>query len=298
MARPLVSVILRGGFGNQLFQYAAALDAATRRGDEAPLVLSYGNEWGDDHPTLGGVLPVSVAYPDRMLRSTIPGICVRETWKDRVSIALASAFGAVRGTVVWRQRDPFAPDLPPQDRPVVLDGWFQHPRWWSGSWRTVAEELAAVAPKALLESNHRGLPAVHLRRGDYLRSGWELHARTYREAFGRLGWRDREVLVIAGDAESRAFITPILGEFGCIPTSPPALTGNPNIDDFWNLAGAGELVIANSSYSWWAAAAGRALGATEAVIFPAPWLPNEWGSHELPEMGPPGDGWLSVPTHF
>ena len=298
MARPQVSVILRGGFGNQLFQYAAALAEARARGSVAPLVLSYGNEWGEGHPTLGGVLPVPVRYPDRVLRSTIPGIAVRESWKDAISSTLATALGMASRTIVWTQANPFSPERPPGDRPVVLDGWFQHPTWWTESWRDVAAALGEAAPSGREALAGQRLAAVHLRRGDYLAHGWELSAETYREAFGRLGWRDRPVLVVAGDDEARAFIAPILAEFDCEPVTPVSMTGNPNIDDFWNLSAADELVIANSSYSWWAAATGRATGTTSRVALPDPWFPNEWGAAALPDMGPSGDPWISLPSHF
>lgn len=298
MTRPQVSVILRGGFGNQLFQYAAALHAARRRGGAGPLVLSYGNEWGDEHPTLGSVLPVPVRYPDRRLRSTIPGIAVRESWKDAVSGALARITGRVSRTTVWKQSDPFSPDQPPPRRPVVLDGWFQHPAWWAETWRAVAGELATAAPMGRADLAGRGLAAVHVRRGDYLASGWELDPDTYRQAFHALGWRDRQVLVVAGDEEARAFIVAILREFGCDALAPAPMTGNPNIDDFWNLSSAEELVIANSSYSWWAAATGRAAGTTRRVAFPGPWLPNCWGEGDLPSMGPSDDDWIPIPSYF
>lgn len=288
---PRVVVLVQGGLGNQLFQLAAARSLA-----EDPLVLGYAGAWGAGHPTLVD-LGFPVAYPHRVHRTRYPGVAVRETWRDDVSRTLARAWGVLDGTRVIWQSHPFEASIAPAGRTLVLDGYFQHPTWWGPSWLGLAEEIAERRP-AGLDPYREGAPAaVKLRRSDYLDLGWALPGSWLRRAIERSGIRDQPVIVAAEDAETHAFARMILAEFGCSAEMTPAFTGNRNLDDFWALAGASSIVSANSSYSWWAAAVSMALNEGETtVIYPEPWLPNDWSDDPLPDFGLPG--WIPEPTDF
>lgn len=288
---PRVVVLAHGGLGNQLFQLAAARSLAVD-----PLVLGYAGAWGAGHPTLVD-LGIPVAYPHRMHRTRYPGIALRETWRDDVSSALARAWGAMTRTRVVGQRHPFDAPTVPEGRALVLNGYFQHPGWWGDSWRALASELAERGPQALSSYQADAPAVVKLRRSDYLSLGWALPERWLRDALSRSGLRDRPVIVAAEDDEARSFAAPVLADFGCTPESVPAFTGNPNIDDFWAIAGASTIIAANSSYAWWAAAIATVLRDGQAtVIYPDPWLPNAWSDSPLPDLGLPG--WIAEPTDF
>jgi hypothetical protein len=291
-----VALRLRGGFGNQLFQFAAGRRVLLGSDGGQLMVLSYGNEWGTEHPDLASVAGVPVEYPHRWHRLRFPVLDARETWKDDVSHAVATGWAAATRTCVFVQRDPFEGYDLPSARRYALDGHFQHPDWWSQTWSSVAREVHLREPAPVAELRRRGTVAVKLRRSDYVGSGWVLPDDFYRTALDQLGVRDADVTVVCEENENLDDFADLLAEFGCRAVAPVSITGNRNYDDFWNLAAASTLVIANSSYCWWAAAVAQVADDAVRVAYPHPWLPNEWSDQPMPDMGL--DGWLRVATEF
>lgn len=286
-----VVVLAHGGLGNQLFQYAAA-----RSLDDHPMVLSYAGAWGAGHPSLAD-FGIQVAYPNRLARTRYPGIVMRESWRDDVSAVVARGWGGLRGIRAVEQAHPFDEGTVPPARLLVMTGYYQHPRWWGPSWRSVAAELATQAPAGLGEYRETQPVVVKLRRSDYLELGWGLSREWLRSALARANVRDRSVVVAAEDREGHEFANSVLEDFGCTLARVPAFTGNPNFDDFWAIAGARTIISANSSYSWWASAVAMVLSKDAvSVTYPHPWLPNRWSDEPLPSFGIPG--WHAEETDF
>lgn len=290
--------LLRGGVGNQFFQYAAGLGVVKDHDPERVLAVSYGSEWGPEHPDLASLAGIAIQYPDRRLRSLYPGIAVRESWRDDVSKVTAKTWGAFSRTTLIHQDDPFAP--PPghaiRARQIVLDGFFQHHGWWAHAWQHVARIIDANRPDGVDALRAERRTAIKLRRSDYLGRGIVLTDDYYRRALERLEIQDCAVVVICEDVDYVPHFAKILAERGCRAQVPEPITGNPNIDDFWNLASAKRQALANSSYCWWAAAVARVAMEGTSVAYPTPWLPNSWSAGDLPDMGLPG--WVSIPTEF
>lgn len=281
-----VTVLAHGGLGNQLFQLAAgySLGAVNR-------TLSYSSGWKSGHPTLAD-LGLPVAYPNRLVRTTVPGVAMRETWKDEVSERVARALGALRGITVVTQEHPF------DERPVemesdrlVLSGYFQHPSWWSDSWRSIADLIADQAPNSAQTTSSKIHAVVKVRRSDYLELGWALTSDWLSHAIELLGFAGQDVHVLAEDEETRAFAIPILHAHRCKVVPPPTLVPNPHLNDFWTMALSHQVISANSSFSWWACAVAEVMHGSS-VAYPTPWLPRNWSRKALPDMGLPG--WISV----
>ena len=296
--------ILHGGLGNQLFQFAAALGITEFSDPGQVRLVSYGSEWGPDHPDVTSLAGIPVEYPNRFMRSTLPGVAVRESWKDSVSVLLSQMWGSLASVRLIRQEDPFAGriEITSGTKEVVLDGFFQHRDWWLDSWQQVARIINNHRPEGVDAIRAEGRTAVKLRRSDYLGRGIVLPDEYYLNALELLDIRDCEVVVVCEEADYVAHFATILAKRGCIAIAPERITGNVNVDDFWNLAAARRQVLANSSYCWWAAAVAEvASGAASvadpaAVAYPTPWLPNAWSTGPMPDMGIPG--WIAVPTGF
>lgn len=286
-----VTVFTHGGLGNQLFQLAAGHSLGDVR-----QILSYSGGWGTGHPTLAD-FGVPVVYPHRLLRTTVPGIAMKESWKDDVSARAARAVGRLRGITVVHQAHPFAErEELTGSGALVLNGYFQHPSWWVNSWRGVAEMLAEQAPDSVRKGETTGPVVIKIRRSDYLTLGWALTEQWLSRAIEALDVAGSDVYLLAEDEETRSFAIPIVRAHGCQVLDVPRIVENPHVNDFWTIAQGRIIISANSSFSWWAAAVAEVLhGAT--VAYPVPWLPNTWSHEELPDMGLPG--WLAVSEpHF
>jgi hypothetical protein len=59
-----VVLMLRGGFGNQLFQYAAARTLMRDFATPRLIAFSYGSQRGSNHPDLKTVLAIPIKYPN------------------------------------------------------------------------------------------------------------------------------------------------------------------------------------------------------------------------------------------
>ena len=291
-----VVLLLHGGLGNQLFQYAAAIDLVLDHDPDRVLVLSYGNEWGNDHPDLATMAGVPIHYPHRGYRSLIPGIAVRESWKDVISSVTARAWGTLTGARVVHQGDPFAKRDVPSARTVILDGFFQHPSWWEGSWERVARVINAHRPNGVDEVRSHQRTAIKIRRSDYVGRGIVLTELYYTQALDTLGIVDCEVTVVCEDIDYLSHFSTLLGERGCSAHLSEPITSNPNVDDFWHLASSRRQVLANSSYCWWAAAVAKVAMTETSAVYPVPWLPNSWNAGAVPDLGLPG--WSAVPAEF
>jgi hypothetical protein len=241
---------------------------------------------------------VAIEYPDRRMRSSLPGVVVRESWRDDVSGVVASGWSRVMRRQLLKQTDPFAPRVEPKSgaRTVVLDGFFQNREWWLPTWQVVARQINDRRPDGLDDLRRENRAAIKLRRSDYLGRGIVLTDDYYRTALRQLDLRDRDVLVICEDVDYLPHFAELLAEEGCTLRTPEPLTGNPNVDDFWHLAAAQTQVLANSSYCWWAAAVARVAMAETEAVYPMPWLPNAWNKGPMPDMGIPG--WTAVTTEF
>ena len=300
--------VLHGGLGNQLFQLAAALSVTPSFNPEDVRLVSYGSEWGPQHPDVSHMAGIAIEYPGRLMRSTMPGVAVRESWKDDVSRVLARIWAKASAIDHIHQTDPFGRRITPREesRTIVLDGFFQNPEWWLPSWRRVAELIHARRPDGVDQLQGENRTAIKLRRSDYLGRGIVLSDDYYRNALDRLDIRECQVVVVCEDSDYLPHFEGLLAERGCWSKMPEPITGNPNVDDFWHLAAARRQILANSSYCWWAAAVAEASVSWEqgmpggrsevSTAYPIPWLPNSWSEGSIPEMGI--SSWLAVPAEF
>ena len=261
----MIGIKLQGQLGNQMFQYAAARIQSERL--SCGLVVEYP---GSLHSAIGhaarGVLP-------QQLFKIFPDLRVHPLSRWLAMKALPSRF---RGPA--RQRlfpSKFQPRLVAmeagneiyddriwsiEDR-TWLSGYFQSPRYltgWEdqvGEWFGAPQHTAVAANKLvqLLPESPTKMIAVHVRLGDYLGqcgshgdpvTGWALPKDYYVRALSRYS-DSTPIALFSDDAPAAAHL---------LPRAPAwtSTSGSAAIDMF--LMGTfRRVVIANSSFSWWAA---------------------------------------------
>lgn len=259
-ARP-VFVRLHSGVGNQLFQVAAGHQVAAEQ--NRPLALVGSAETaatlrrlvGDD---LDVVAPTHVLLAPYSGASNIMGSVLRR----------AGALLPAPISTVIRQRPAASglerPSLPRRRwRPVVLDGYFQH-ETWVPSPDALGKKIADHLSQPSLTQT-----AVHLRRGDFLRLGQGLPASYYEQALDLVGGAD-DVVVVSDDELAAEGLASRLQRLGI---KAEASGGGSVVEDFATLAASRNLIMSNSTFSWWAAVAGdnQHNGTGRTVICPQPW---------------------------
>jgi len=285
-----VEVVLLGGLGNQLFQYASARSLALELGLDS-LKLNVGLLKPALH-NLAGLTGRSLEVTE-LLESHAPytildGISARASG---LSLVARKKFSPRAGNI-----NPMLGDDLSQVRriggTVRLLGTFQRLDYFQSNARSIQKDFnifpengSSAAGRAQEIASTNSL-AVHIRRGDYVGN----HRHTllglgyYRKAIAKaLRERDVDNILFFSDDPEWLQNQPIT-RCGSI------ISGEKwsSIEEFQLMTAANHFIIANSTYSWWAAWLGKRQD--KAVFFPTRW------KHSLsaePEGLIPGD-WVPV----
>lgn len=285
-SRPTVVAEFRGGLGNQLFQYAAAQAVAVHHGARAAFIHDRRSP-PDQLARFLGVMPPAATDAESRAVGVVPG---NAGPLSRAVIRLTRR--AWRPNVVHQAPEdagPFAamPSGLSADRPLGLFGYFQHPSWYEPALPAMIDRMLAAAPPA--DAWHRpDVVAIHFRRGDYVRFGWDLPLSYYEAALERLaGGHSIELAVLADDAVFEEMVAEHYRRRGFTIHA----RRTDRVIDFWTLAGAGSVIMSNSTFCWWASVIGDALGPRmeRRVMFPAGWVKGHGGDLRRSD-------WIPIPS--
>lgn len=271
-----VNVHLFGGLGNKLFQVCAGLELARRRG--CPITL-----WASraTRPELAALLRLDVS---------LIGSEEQVAWRvglptgTRLVPVRLRLMGTRRPTAIWledtRYFEPPSDDflrLTDTEEPVFLHGFFQHLDYVGDFPDLLADRMLPQ-----LDLGVRGDVRVHLRRGDYVTLGWHLPDSFYHDALRDMGVAadDSRIEIVSNDPLAARGLVEILRDEGW---QAQVLDCKDALGDLAALANSERLVIANSTFSWWAGKLGDRLSSSHRVAFPDQWIPNAPRPHLAPD---------------
>lgn len=271
-----IVVCKRGGLGNQLFQYAAALQGRRLTGARLAFTKTDDDLRSRDIQLedLVGELPAAGARDMAAFLWPPPW---SPLWVSRWNRRLRRRLGI--GRVVWRVEDGIMEQIEASffGRYLLFDGLFQSPGCFEPTLPEVVEHILRQRPAGADDAPDA--IAVSFRLGeDFTSLGWSLPWDFYRQAIDRLDPESQRVLWPVSDVP---LTTPRLAQFlaslGRRVEVPAAVGTSKSLSDFWNLARAAKVVLSPSTFAWWAAVVGDRIhsGRTEAVVFPDPWYPRE-----------------------
>ena len=265
---PVVGIELRGGLGNQLFQYAAGLALADRLGGELrcrssgaarsitrPLGLrEFGLTWTEcQSPRARGTL-----------RAIVRWFGAGESRDFRGGVYFEEEFGR------------FDARLNDVTSTCYLDGYFQSWRYFEGRETLIrnafdTEKLPrqnVEVEAAIRKANHP--VAVHVRRGDY---AFEPATMAFHGLLGADYYQRARRLVETAVADPTYFLfsddqAAAGAELGDWPTRSAGV--NSAHEDLRLMSLCEHFIIANSTFSWWGAWLGRAH--EKLVVAPQNWF--------------------------
>lgn len=275
-------VTLRGGLGNQLFQWATGYSLAKRLGTKlflhANRIEKIANREIDDRVYELGYFGLEVSHLDEVLHPFrgIINSTLRISGKNRLS------------TVFKERSFQFEPELLSLRHPVTLSGYFQSWRYFEEDFYEIRQILVpTLSHQEHLNSIIAAMPSsdwigIHIRRGDYLRIGTMsvLGSAYFKHATNALEESFPNVprVVFSDDIESAREVFPG-GHLYLGPGEVPSAG-----DSLMLLSMSRALVCSNSSFSWWAAFLNP--DRHEKVIFPNTWFTHaemKWDDLLLPE---------------
>jgi len=258
---------LKGGLGNQLFQYACAFNVAKQL-DSA---LSFDASILTPGDAIGRQLELKKIFNEKYLENSIqPDLPIVATENpaallDNVEKLFSSGHLA-----------------------VVIDGYFQEEGFFFEAWPEIKADLISFRSRYLsgrtLSKQRTHTVGLHLRRHDYQHLG--LCADNYYlesvKWFTTKYGGDVQFFVFTDEPLFTADLLKSLASKALISI----VSTNDHIADFLLLSQCDHFVIANSSYSWWAAYLGEA---PESIVFSpcSPWIVGS-------EMDPAPRRWCKV----
>lgn len=286
-----VVVRLAGGLGNQLFQYAAGRSIALAAGGRVELDRSSFASDPLRRRFALGRFPIHAAERDL------------DGWRRRV-VDLPGIWRLARATGAWpslggtrfafdRLRG-FDPRIATRAETLVLTGYWQDEAYFAAAGETLAGELdpSASFPDATRrlgsELASAATLAVHVRRSDFTdpKSPHGSCSPAYHRA--AVAWirsqtaLDR-IFVFSDDVAWAKNSLHLDAAFETLERDP----ARGDDEELWLMSRCRHLVIANSSFSWWAAwlAERRAGGTGTLVACPARWYRPAAGP--IPHPAPP-----------
>lgn len=291
----LTVIRLDCGLGNQLFQIAFGEWLRRRFGCDVTFDAS-------------GLLAADVLFvgPELCGDSAVATRPAQLGWRsvywtggryNALALRIAQSLGVNRSRLLLVEGDDRSPDgFVPKQAPRWAVGYWQGARFVNDSILELMDRrLDAMATsdstREAGEDPEEGI-AVHLRWGDYQtddrnrRRHGLLGAGYFREALARLD-AERPVTVFS---ESREAAEWFLANSGC--RNARYAGKQAPWEDFFAMSRYRRIVIANSTFSWWAAAHGSAAG--KRVIMPAKWygLDETWGRNASNRLQ--RAGWIQV----
>ncbi|MEK7950847.1 alpha-1,2-fucosyltransferase [Luteolibacter soli] len=280
----MIRIVLLGRSGNHLFQYAFGRVLAKRHG--VPLVLdcSWFNSagWREVSHLLRLPLRAKVTRRASLAARALLRLTGRHYWE-------------YRGLPVVREPElnqAFHPDLLDAPADCVVRGYFQSYKYFVSIEEELRSELLGLLENVVPEKSSSSTQvAVHVRRTDFLK-----HAAFqvcdlgyYRQSMERM--RD----LVPGAhftifSDDRAWCLQNLNGPDIQVASPPDPARGP-LTDLARMSRANHHIIANSSYSWWAAWLGKKEG--QRVLMPDAWFRGDIHAPIEDKCCP---GWELVPT--
>lgn len=275
--RTTVITQLRGGLGNQLFQYCAGLNIA-QRVDGQPVF--------EPDPLGRGEMCSAVGLPIRVSPPTV-GERIGEHYGRRADMLRVRNVGH---KVMDQMRliefvEQWATPYEPLDtsvqlrgrRTVRLKGRFQDPSWLGRTLDSVVSEVLEFLDQQPPLTANGNFMAVSFRRGDYTSLGWSLPLSYYADALDEIDC-GLACVVLCDDRDFAMLAANWLTANGYRAVSASAVGGGTLLGDLTVLTRARAVVMANSTFCWWGTVLGDALSPGRRVAFPDPWA--HWLPHE------------------
>lgn len=296
----MVSIIIKGGLGNQLFQYATGRAHSLRTNSDLFVDLcQFNSNLGPDVAKRSLHLdafefPVDYIGKDRS--HSFGGNISRKISQSLASVDQSLATRLFKLYVGDQSLtfDPHIPDLPGN---TTLDGYWQSERYFADFTEKLRREITVRNP---MSGENRqwydhitgtNSVSIHVRRGDYVSVGWALPPTYYRNALNLINnERNATNLFFFSDdmdwvRSSREELVPRHSDYDVHYVE--CNEGKTAHEDLRLMRACEHHVVANSTFSWWGAWLDKS--ETKRVV-----APDYWVRDTVENLDIVPDRWITV----
>lgn len=287
----MIIINLKGGLGNQMFQYAFGRALAIKNNDDLKLDISSLNQ----AEKIGNIYrPFSLdlfnIHKDLATPSEI------EAYKKPLSL-LTKIKTRIQNTLWGDQSNLFKAEHLNQNGNLYLDGYFQSPLYFESIRVVLLNEFTLTSPlpkygqEIIEQIKSSKSVSVHIRRGDYqsnpvVKKQFGLCSKDYYQtAINKIhiDLKDVKFFVFSDDISwVKANLN--LPEDSVFVSSPEL----KDAEELTLMSTCQHNIIANSSFSWWAAWLNQ--NPDKLVIAPTPWFDTiNYDTHLIPKS------WIMIP---
>lgn len=294
-----------GGLGNQMFQYAAGLQLATRHKTTLKLDLTFlldrtprENFTYRDFDLVIFNLPAEIASPAEVRRFRRVADLASRTVLERVADKLTKRHYYLERSPAFDAR---VLDLSDE---TYLEGYFQNERYFAGIEVDIRKRFRLMPDESKLPAGTRRLAdeirasrgtCLHVRRGDYVNNPVTMRYHGfcgldyYQRALDKLRSMKtvHRVFVFSDDPGWCCEYFKLADGFTVVGQEHAGPHASTHL---WLMTLCRHFLIANSSFGWWAAWLSESPDKT--VIRPSPWFQ----ASEMREFDICPPGWLSIPN--
>lgn len=281
-----IKTLIHGGLGNQLFQYAAGKSLKKRYPDYKIEFVLNDSLWSDHSVNLDyylNILKLNIIDQNKLVSR------IYNKFFNRLSsCVIKDTFSTVNLNEI------------PEKKSYTLDGYFQNSSWYLPVLNDVCEEIISKSKAKIFDKFQDSELVIALRRSDYTKLGWELNMNYYYEALNILNKnKEKKITLISEDEQFVGLFYDRLKSIGFLIDPKKNNFSLPrSIFDFATLIKSKNLIMANSSFSWWAASIRSKLGYNNnSVIIPKNWYPEKIPELKSSHPGNPFE-WLEIDNNF
>src|SRR6267378_2026020 len=267
----MIVVRLIGGLGNQLFQYAAGRALALANGCELRLDISGFNKYALHHGYELGIFNIKAEIANQEDTSVLAGS------QSRLARYARRKLNLTRKTHFVERKFAFDPAFFNIKQPAYLDGYWQSYKYLEPCAMQIRDELRFNKPltgRNLETAEHIDRidsVSIHIRRGDYV-------SKSGAHGFVGIGYYNKAITRIREEIDSPVFFVfsdDLTWARGNLQLGNGAIfvshnTGVSSYEDMRLMSLCKHNIIANSTFSWWAAWLN--VNTNKIVVCPSQWL--------------------------
>jgi hypothetical protein len=284
----MINIKMKGGLGNQLFQYAAARSLALKHGTELNIDISFYNNSGSDTPRAYLLDKVFNINKTSYLQADL--VYKTAELLDKILRRLKFRSHLYFQKYYFNLKNNFDLNFEKLPNNSWLTGSFQNEKYFLNSFKELKPELTfKIKPVERDDIKNSEAVFIHIRRGDYLLPQYNHHhiicsLEYYQEAVKMMQSKlvSPRFFIFSDDI---AWVRDNLKIAEAVYVSSPSLK---DYEELYLMSSCRHAIIANSTFSWWGAY--LIDNPSKIIISPQKWFAGD--EDNLPDLVP--DTWIKI----